>query len=135
MPALPSGRNGDLHVSPDDRAVLGKWSRSRTLAVRVVVRSRILLMLADGHTVAGIADALDVAPATVRLWARRFRESGPQGLLRDAPGRGRKPLLDSMTRLALRAGVESARGLTLQEHARQLGVSASTISRWRRRNE
>lgn len=134
MTALGPSRKGGLEISPHDRSLLVKWSKSRTLAARVVLRSRIVLMLAHGQGVGAVADAVGVAHGTVRLWERRFRESGPQALLRDAPGRGRKPVLDSESRQALRHEPGVGGALTLQQLARKLGVSASTVSRWRRRD-
>ena len=129
-----SGRK-PLQISVRDREVLRQWSRSRTLAARVVLRSRIVLMVAGGDGVKAVSDALRIAPATVRLWSRRFRERGPSGLLRDAPGRGRKPALDPAARQALRSAAGVGDGRTVRERARELGVSASTVSRWRRRSE
>lgn len=131
MTALPAVRDG-LRISQHDRALLARWSRSRTLAARVVLRSRIVLMLADGYGVKAVAERLGVAPATVRLWRRRFGASGPEGLLRDAAGRGRKPLLDSETRRRLREESGVGADAPLRERARALGVSVSTVSRWRR---
>jgi transposase len=122
-------------MSEHDQELLLKWSKSRTLAARVVVRSRIVLMLARGSAVKAVARELRVAPGTVRLWSKRFRELGPPGLLRDAQGRGRKPTLSHAARQALRAGHGVNEALTVRERARQLGVSASTVSRWRRRND
>ena len=124
-----------FRISVHDRETLRRWSRSRTLAARVVLRSRIILALGEGDGVTAVADALGIAPATVRLWRRRFEEHGPAGLQQDAPGRGRKPALDLVTREALgkASGVKGA--LSLREHAKELGVSAATVSRWRRRSE
>lgn len=122
-----------VHLSPDDRARLLRWSRSRTLAARVVLRSRIILMLADGEGTNAVAQRLGVARATVRMWSQRFAESGPEVLLRDASGRGRKPLLDLATRQRLRQDHASGTTLTLRDRALALGVSPSTVSRWRRR--
>ncbi|MGH9237190.1 MAG: helix-turn-helix domain-containing protein [Vicinamibacterales bacterium] len=100
-----------------------------------MLRSRIVLMLADGYGVKAVAERLGIAPATVRLWRRRFGESGPEGLLRDAAGRGRKPLLDSETRRSLREQLGAGADPPLRERARALGVSVSTVSRWRRRSD
>lgn len=119
-------------MSSQDREALLKWSRSPTLPARVVLRSRIVLLLAEGGGVKSIASALRIAPATVRLWRRRFHDHGPSALLQDAPGRGRKPILDAATRGMLRMVSPSEPVPSVREHARQLGVSASTVSRWRR---
>ena len=122
-----------LPLSTRDRKHLERWSRSRTLASRVVLRSRIVLMLADGHGVNTVTRVLKVAPATVRLWRRRVRERGAEALLQDAPGRGRKPVLDEATREALRVRHANGDQMTIRQRARELGVSAATVSRWRRR--
>jgi transposase len=122
-----------MPLSRHDRELLVRWSRSRTLAARVVTRSRIVLLLGASQSVASVAAALGVAPSTVRLWRNRFLESGPQGLQKEAPGRGRKPVLDPTVRQALRAGADVGGGVSVRRHARELGVSAATVSRWRRR--
>lgn len=113
--------------------MLHKWSRSRTLAARIVLRSRIVLMLAEGGRVKAIAEELRISPATVRLWRERFRERGPTALQQDAPGRGRKPALDPAVRQSLRKGSGVQETLTVRERARELSVSAATVSRWRRK--
>ena len=105
-----------VRLSQSDRELLARWSRRRTLAARVVLRSRILLMLGAGRGVAAVAAALRVAPATVRLWRRRFLEHGPQGLLKEAPGRGRKPALNLAAREALVTDAQ-VRGLPECPHA------------------
>jgi transposase len=129
-------RSLTLTLSAHDHDLIRKWSRSRTLAARVVVRSRIVLMLAHGAGIDAITKELGVAPGTIRLWNRRFRELGPEGLLSDARGRGRKPALSETARETLRqeTGI-GGDAPTVRERARQLGVSASTVSRWRRRME
>jgi transposase len=124
-----------LDVSTLDRQILQQWSRSRILAARVVLRSQIVLRLADGESVRAVGRGLRVAPATVRLWRRRFLELGPPGLLRDAPGRGRKPALDAAVRQTLRAAGNGFEPLAARTLARILGVSASTVSRWRRQRD
>jgi transposase-like protein len=101
--------------------------------VRVVTRSRIVLLLSENRSVASVAAALGVAPSTVRLWRRRFLESGPQGLQKEAAGRGRKPVLAPAVREALRADADVGSIVSVRRHARELGVSPATVSRWRRR--
>jgi transposase-like protein len=130
--AMKERLNTGIPLSRDDREVIAGWSRSRTLPARVVLRSRIILMLGANRSATVVAAALGVAAATVRLWRGRFLEYGPGGLLKDAPGRGRKPALDLATREALRSGVGV---LSVRRRARELGVSAATVSRWRRRRE
>ena len=131
--ATLASRRVVVRLTRSDGELLARWSRKRTLAARIVLRSRIILMLGAGRSVAAVAAALRVAPATVRLWRRRFLEYGPQGLLKEAPGRGRKPALNAAMREALRARDDVMGSASVRSQAGELGVSASTVSRWRRR--
>ena len=77
-------------MTTEQRATLQRWIRAGTTAQRVVLRSRIVLLAADGLPSKHIAHQLDTSQDTVRLWRRRFAAGGPTTLTRDAPGRGRK---------------------------------------------
>jgi transposase len=126
-----------LRITATEREQLLTWIRTRTSPHRLVVRSRIVLLAADGVAPGQIARRVHVAPATVRLWCRRFAEGGVAALGRDKPGRGRRPgmslrtalaVLRSMQQPAPHGGTWSAR--TLARHAR---TSASTVWRvWQR---
>ena len=63
------------------------------IPARIVERSRILLLLADGAGIRPTADQLQVGYNTVRRWRDRFLEAGCRGIEQDAPGRGRKPVI------------------------------------------
>ena len=77
-------------MTPEQRATLHGWIRAGTTAQRVVLRSRIVVLAADGLPSKHIAHQLATSQDTVRLWRRRFAVGGPGALTRDAPGRGRK---------------------------------------------
>ena len=77
-------------MTTEQRATLERWIRAGTTAQRVVLRSRIVVLAADGLPSKHIAQRLDTSPDTVRLGRRRFASGGPATLTRDAPGRGRK---------------------------------------------
>jgi transposase len=125
--------DGDRVPDREDQALLRVWARSRTLATRLVQRSRIVLLLIDGQRVSDVSRSLGISESTVRLWRSRFHTHGPQGLLNDAPGRGRKPVLTEAARDALRVPHPDKDLGTVRQQARALGVSAATVSRWRRR--
>ena len=116
-------------LSSDQRARLQQLARTRTLAARIVLRSRIVLLLADGLSTNLVARQLSISPATVRLWCTRFVQLGADGLMHEAPGRGRRPTLDERARQMLLADD----GQSVRALAGILGVSAATISRWRKR--
>ena len=83
-------RTPALPMTPEQRATLHGWIRAGTTAQRVVLRSRIVVLAADGLPSKHIAHQLATSQDTVRLWRRRFAVGGPGALTRDAPGRGRK---------------------------------------------
>ena len=59
-----------------------------TAQQRLVLRSRIVLMLADGCAAREVARVLGVSRPTVALWRQRYEQEGPQALTHDRPGRG-----------------------------------------------
>jgi transposase len=124
-------------VSTAERAQLQRWIRSRTSAHRLVVRSRIVMLAANGLSVAAIARRLQVSPTTVQLWCTRFHRDGLTALEREAPGRGRPR---GMSHKAVVAVLEAMAGReptdlpwTVRRLAALANVSAATVSRvWKR---
>jgi transposase/transcriptional regulator with XRE-family HTH domain len=125
-------------MTPDERRSLERMARSTTLAERMVVQARGLVMAADGVPTLRIAKTLGVSPDRVRRWRTRFGSQGVTGVGRIAPGRGRKPVLAEGT-------VAEIVRLTLEERppdgsthwstrslAEEVGVSRETVRRvWR----
>jgi Winged helix-turn helix len=80
----------EIKLSPTDRDVLEKRSRSYTARHADVVRAKIVLLAADGQHNTAIAARLDVHVNVVRTWRKRFFEAGLAGLDdRPRPGRPR----------------------------------------------
>jgi transposase len=73
-----------------DRPTLEAWIRARTTPQRVVLRSRVVLLLAEGMSAREVARRLGVSRHTVDLWRKRYLAEGCETLTRDRPGRGRK---------------------------------------------
>ena len=65
------------------------------------MRSRIVLLAADGFQNKQIAASLKVAPRMVALWRGRFLELGVEGLLKDSPQPGRTPTISAEMTAAL----------------------------------
>ena len=86
-----------LSLTDDERSVLEKFAKSRTMAHRTVLRARALLLAAQGVANNEIAELVNVNPNSVRMWRRRFEEEGLEGVGKVAPGRGRKPSLPEGT--------------------------------------
>lgn len=79
-----------LAVSHEHRKTLQRWVRMPTAPQRLVLRSRIVLLLAEGCSARDVARRLGVSRPTVALWRRRYMQEGCDALARDRPGRGRK---------------------------------------------
>jgi transposase-like protein len=73
-----------------DRPTLERWIRARTTPQRTVLRSRIVLLLAEGLSAREVARRLGVSRHTVDLWRTRYVQEGCDALTRDRPGRGRR---------------------------------------------
>jgi hypothetical protein len=79
-----------LSLTEIDRETLERWVRSGTTPQRLVLRSRIILLLGEGHSTRRAAERAGTSRQTVQLWRRRFLEGGCALLVKDKPGRGRK---------------------------------------------
>jgi len=73
-----------------DLATLEHWVRAPTTQQRLVLRSRIVLLLAEGLSARQVARRLGVSRHTVDLWRKRYLQQGCDTLAHDRPGRGRK---------------------------------------------
>jgi transposase len=72
----------------DERETLSKWVRAKTSEQRIVLRSKIILLAAEGLTTKEISQRLEVRPATVSQWRNRFAAKRLEGL-QDAPRSGK----------------------------------------------
>lgn len=124
-------------LAPADRDLLARWTRAATTPQRVLVRSAVVLLAAGGHAVTSIADEMGLTRRTVALWQRRFLEGGPQALLVDAPGRGRKKgrdrdLVERIVRATRETAPATGERWTVRSLGRHLGVSHASVHRvWR----
>jgi transposase len=76
-----------IRLSADERRLLERNVRAAKTEQRLALRSRIILLAADGLGTNAIAAQLHVSPATVSKWRLRFARTGLEGL-RDAPRSG-----------------------------------------------
>jgi len=113
---------------------LNQWVRAQYTPQQVVLRSRIVLLAAQGMQDLEIATELDVNRHTAGLWRRRFRQEGLDGVWEIATGRGRKPSHGEQKVAAIvKATLESKpKGQThwsCRTMARAKMVSPSTVNR------
>jgi transposase len=78
-------------LNAEQRQTLEQWARARSLPARLVERSRIVLLAADGKQDLEIAATLKITPKKAARWRTRFLRAGLAGLEKDAPRPGRTP--------------------------------------------
>lgn len=77
-------------MTAEEKERIERAARSRTEPARMVERGKIILQCHAGQSVATIAKELHLSQPTVRLWIKRFNESGLAGL-QDMPRPGHPP--------------------------------------------
>src|SRR6202453_4799802 len=89
---MPSGRPlSPLTVSAEQREQLQTWSRRAKTAQALALRSRIVLLAADGLRNKEIAHRQGCSQPTAGKWRQRFIDFGVDGLLDEPrPGTPRK---------------------------------------------
>lgn len=124
-----------LSLDEDQRRVLVSWVRAGTTPQRVAMRARIVLLANEGSSARQIARSLATARSTrtVAVWFQRFGSGGPQALLSDAPGRGRKPTvtMPARSRLVELLATSPPQGQrwTVRTLAAALGISRASVHR------
>jgi transposase len=121
-------------VDDEEREQLLAWSRGRSTPQRLVLRSKIVLMAADGSQNKKIAESLHVRPKVVTRWRNRFATHRLNGIRADAPRPGRKPKIpqekiDAIIDRTLHTKPRGATHWSTRTLAREMGVSNATIAR------
>ena len=88
-----------LGLADGDRERLERVASSGAVTAREHVRSKALLLKADGWTDAAVAEKLDQSVQTVRRTVARYEAGGVDAALADAPGRGRRREITESDRL------------------------------------
>jgi transposase len=126
-----------IWLSPDDRAKLEGWVAGRNTPQKLVWRSRIVLLSADGTGTMAIVRAVGKSKRTVGRWQERYLVLGAAGLRRDASRPGRKPPLSAaviarVLHKTLHEKPPKATHWSLRSMARAVGLSRSSVQRiWR----
>jgi transposase len=123
-----------LPMSTDQRQTLNAWIRAKTTLQRIVLRSRICLLAAEGTSTNAIARQLDTSRPTVLLWRERFEQAGPVGLSEDAPhgpsAQGLAPeKIKAIVHATLQTTPPDATHWSTRTLAKVHGVSHATVAR------
>ena len=113
---------------------LEQWIRAGSTPQQVVLRARIILSGAEGHSAKASAQLLGVHRRTVALWRRRACAQGIGCVWGIAPGRGRKPRYDAArvgqwVEATLQTKPAGSTHWSTRSLARVQGVSKNTIQR------
>ena len=131
---MPKGRPLiPLSITVEDRAQLVAWSKRPKTAQALAMRSRIVLLAAEGVSNTAIARQLRTMQHTVGKWRRRYVELGLDGLLDEPrPGTSRK-LSDRQVERVLTLTLEStpvdATHWSTRSMAKRAGLSRNSIHR------
>jgi transposase len=87
----------EIVLTEEQKRELERFVRGRRTEAQLVLRARIVLLGAGGHTDLEIAERLGVVPRTAARWRARFLQEGASGLERDAPRPGRRPAISTET--------------------------------------
>src|SRR5215472_2386875 len=131
---MPRGRpKPPLTLSVEQTEQLRAMSASRSLPHGLVTRVRIILLSAAGMSNRVIARRLELNPATVGLWRRRFLRLGLAGLHEELrPGRPRSIADERVARLlrrTLRTKPRNGTHWSCRSIAQETKLSKSTVHR------
>jgi len=126
-----------LVLTEEERQTLQRWTKRRTSAQALALRSRIVLACAAGSSNKDVAAALGVTAATVGKWRQRFVAARLRGLDdAERPGRPRT-ISDEQVEQVVVATLETAppddgTHWSTRLMAKQTGMTQTAVSRiWR----
>lgn len=128
-----------IQLTEKESATLEKWSRGRSTPVRLMIRSKIVLLAAKENQNKEIALELGVSRKMVGLWRNRFSDKRLAGIQKDAPRGGRKPTQrDRLARSIIKKTQEKPSDMThwsVRTLAKEVKASPSMVYRvWKANN-
>jgi transposase len=128
---------GRVVLAPPERKELERRARSRSLAVELVRRAKVILMLAAGWSYSEIGERLGCTDRYISLWKERFKQERLIGLDSRYPGAERRrssaQTQARILELTRREPTDGSTHWSSYRLAKEVGVSQSTVSRvWRK---
>jgi transposase len=126
-----------VELSTEQRAVLKRLARQRTLSARVVQRAQIVLRAGEGLENQQIAKLMGLTPEKVARWRNRFLQGGIVALEKDAPRPGRTrtitdPWVKKVLDMTLQQKPANATHWSTRTMAAAAGISEASVRRiWR----
>ena len=125
-----------IELSEDERAQLERWARRRSSAQALALRSRVVLLAAQGLNNTQIAERLGVHRPMVRKWRGRFAEHRLDGLSDEPrPGQPRKITDEQVEEVIVKTLESKPRDAThwsTRSMAAEVGLTQTAVSKiWR----
>ncbi len=127
-------------LTPQEEAIIARWSHGKSLAMRLIQRAQIIQLAAQGLFNHIIAEQLHISRPTVQLWRERFLALRLAGLEKDAPRPGRIPKIKhkkvmGIVHATLHTTPRDATHWSTRTMAESQGVSKDTVRRvWKQYN-
>jgi transposase len=123
-----------LLMTEEQQRTIEAWVRAKKTPQRIILRSRICLLAAEGISHNAIAKKLSTSRPTVILWINRFQEQGLTGLSEDAPHglsprRLKAEKVKSIVEATLHTKPKGATHWSTRTMAKAQGVSHATVQR------
>ena len=130
---MPSPFAVAIELTVEERAQLEAWSRRRSSSQALALRSRIVLVAAEGPNNTQIAARLGIAVSSVHKWRNRFAEHRLDGLVDEPrPGRPRTitdAKVEEVIVRTLETTPEDATHWSTRSMAREVGLTQSAVLR------
>jgi transposase len=130
---MPSSVLAPVVLSAAERARLESWTRRRTSAQALALRSRIVLLAAEGRNNTEIARELGIHRNVAGKWRARFLEHRLDGLTDEPrPGRPRTITDDKVEEVIVRTLESTPKDAThwsTRSMAREVGLTQSAVLR------
>ncbi|WP_067800329.1 IS630 family transposase [Actinomadura formosensis] len=133
---MPSPKLEPVVLSEEERSVLTGWVRRRKTSQALALRARIVLLCAEGGTIARVAEQAGTSRNTVSKWRSRFLAGRLEGLT-DEPRPGRpRVITDEQVERVVTATLQETPGADTHWSTRSMaaatGMSQPAVSRiWR----
>jgi transposase len=133
---MPSSVLAPIDLTAEERAQLVSWTRRRTSAQALAMRSRIVLLAAQGRNNTEIAAELKIHRNVAGKWRSRFVEHRLDGLLDEPrPGRPRTITDEQVEEVVIKTLETTPKHAThwsTRSMAREVGLAQSAVLRiWR----
>jgi len=128
----------EITLSDEERSKLEKLAGGRKTSVRMALRSKMILLAAEGQQDKEIATALGVTRQNVARWRNRFNSQRIQGIEKDAPRPGRKPKISAehirrVVRMTTQEKPVNATHWSTRSMAEAAGISEPSVRRiWKK---